>query len=156
MSYTRTRMSWLPLLTTHSVKPGCSLVCRSKDYPGGYPVRPRPMDPPRPLQAGISHLQILLRRSGKIPALRLFPNRQYPAVYRFRQSFLGMVWSHSPLGVFHRYPGKPESLDTIHVLGMLSRNVHVFYRIRSRHTFLLARSPERLSSLSFNSLFFLA
>ena len=87
------------------------------------------------------------RRSGKIPALRLFPNRQYPAVYRFRQSFLGMVWSHSPLGVFHRYPGKPESLDTIHVLGMLSRNVHVFYRIRSRHTFLLARSPERLSSL---------
>lgn len=52
-----------------------------------------------------------------------------------------------PLGVFHRYPGKPESLDTIHVLGMLSRNVHVFYRIRSRHTFLLARSPERLSSL---------
>lgn len=36
-------------------------------------------------------------------------------------------------------------MDTIHVLGMLSRNVHVFYRIRSRHTFLLARSPERLS-----------
>ena len=65
---------------------------------------PRPVDTPRPLQAGISHLQVLLRRSGKIPALRLFPNCRHLAVHQLQQSFLGMVRGHSPLGVFHRYP----------------------------------------------------
>ena len=64
----------------------------------------RPVDTPRPLQAGISHLQVLLRRSGKIPALRLFPNCRHLAVHQLQQSFLGMVRGHSPLGVFHRYP----------------------------------------------------
>ena len=101
-----------PLLTTLSAKTGLFAGVLTERLPGWIPYTPSTSGYPRPLQAGISHLQVLLRRSGKIPALRLFPNCRHLAVHQLQQSFLGMVRGHSPLGVFHRYPEVNQNLWT--------------------------------------------
>ena len=52
MSYTRTRMSWLPLLTTHSVKTGLLAGVPIERLPGWIPCTPSTNGSPSPITSG--------------------------------------------------------------------------------------------------------